>query len=152
MPRKRVSDDVDHVPIDPKPSKIPKKTPPTPWPLPKFNPMPIIQPYTNGAGDLPPHIDVKPPYDIFSLFFTDEILISLAESTNQNAEILLHTQEQKPCPRPWKPTTAGELRAWIAVYMWMGAFPLSRIDEYWNSDPLKGPINTIISSHISKTR
>lgn len=53
MPRNRESDDVDHVPIDPKPSKVSKKPPPTPWPLPEFTPMLIENPLTYGVNIFP---------------------------------------------------------------------------------------------------
>ena len=118
MPRKRVSDDVDHVPIDPKPSKVPKKPPPKQWDPPPFDPMVINNPLIYGKAKLPPHIPINSPYDIFHLFFTDEILSSLVENTNANAEAsLLASLSAKLYIRPWQPTTVKELKAYRGLHL-----------------------------------
>ena len=79
MPRKRQSDDADHVPIDPKSSKPSKDPPPPQWPLPDFAPLAIENKLTYG-------ISPDDPYSIFSLFFDDHTLSILVENTKQYAE------------------------------------------------------------------
>ena len=87
MPHKRVSDDIDHVPIDPKPSKIPKKKPPPPGPAPQHVPLLINNPLLDGHGELPPGTKADDPCAIFSLFFSDQTLSEIRDNTNQYAEL-----------------------------------------------------------------
>ena len=61
-------------------AKIP---PPEPWPLPDFNPLPINLPLTNGAPNLPPHIDPTDPLALFKLIWTDNLLKELAAYINK---------------------------------------------------------------------
>ena len=153
MPRNHVSNDVDHVPIDPKATTIPKKAAPTPWEHPAYVPISINNKLTYGQGKLPRHIDKESPYDVFSLLFTDGILDIMANHTNENAaKALQDPPNDKPHMRLWKPTSAKELKAYMAVYIWMGLFPASQIKDFWNTDPLKGPTHTPITSHIGLKR
>ena len=57
MPTKRLSDDIDHVPTDPKPTKKAKKAPPRPGPIPDFRPLEINNQLLHGQSNLPDHID-----------------------------------------------------------------------------------------------
>jgi len=70
MGRKRTSNNADLVQpnqyIVPKTKKA-KIPPPQPWPLPKFDPLPINLPYTNSAPNLPPYIDPSDPIALFKL-------------------------------------------------------------------------------------
>jgi len=91
---KRVSDDIDHVPADPKPSKIPRKKPPPPGPPPKHVPILISNPLRHGYGQFPTHIRPDDAYGIFSLFFSDDVISTLRDHTNQFAEI--YTPADKP--------------------------------------------------------
>ena len=115
MPRNRVSTDADHVIPDPKPSNLAKKPPPKPWPTPPYTPLPIQQPYSIGAQQLPSHIDTTSPYDIFSLYFDESCLQEIADHTNKYAELHAPKREQAPFCRLWHPTTTKELRAYIAT-------------------------------------
>ena len=83
MPRNRVSDDIDHVIPDPKPSTAAKKPPPAPGRLPDYEPMQIKTPYRTGVHNLPPHVLVESPYEIFSVFFDVYTLQKLAKHTNK---------------------------------------------------------------------
>jgi hypothetical protein len=70
MGRKRTSNNADlvqpkqYIVLKNKKAKIP---PPEPWPLPEFHPLPIDHPLTNGAPNLPPHIDPTNPLALFKL-------------------------------------------------------------------------------------
>ena len=86
MPRKRASDDIDHVPIDPKPSKIPKKKPPPPGSPPKHIPILINNPLVHSHSLIPEHIELDDIYNIFCLFFRDKTLSIIRDHTNQYAE------------------------------------------------------------------
>ncbi|KAL8668517.1 MAG: hypothetical protein Q9168_006857 [Polycauliona sp. 1 TL-2023] len=85
--------------------------------VPTFAPMEINNDLTYGKGHLPDDVDPNSAYDIFRLFFTDDILDTLAENTNLNAQNSLEAASHKPFERTWKPTTKEELRAYIAVYI-----------------------------------
>jgi hypothetical protein len=90
MGRKRTSNDADLVQpeqyIVPK-NKRAKIPPPEPWPLPDFNPLPIDLPHTDGAPNLPPHIDPTDPLALFKLIWTDDLLKELAAYINEYARL-----------------------------------------------------------------
>ena len=148
MPRNKVSNDLDHVKKDPKPSNTPKGRPSDPWPLPTYVPLKISNPRTNGQGHLPNTVAPDDPYAIFSLFFSDETIQILVYHTNEYA--FQHPGPEKS--RRWFPTTVQEFRAYLAVTIWMGLHIESSISEFWNMDPLKGPLHEQIFKHISLIR
>ena len=150
MPHKRVSDDIDHVPIDPRPSKIPKKKPPLPGPPPEHVPILINNPLVHGHSQIPEHIEPDDAYSIFCLFFDESTLSIIRDHTNQYAE--LDPPANKPFTRKWYPTTIGELRAFIGTCIWMGLHPESAITDFWNTNPDKGPIHQRVREHISLMR
>ena len=133
MPRNKTSDDIDHVRPDPKTlkaskkkaskkkkDKVLKKPVPEPGPMPEYTPMVITNPLTYGQSKLPDHIDPLNPYAIFNLFFNESILQTLANHTNEYANLYPGAGANKPFARPWHATTVKELRAYIGVYIWMG--------------------------------
>ena len=152
MPRNRQSDDIDHVPIDAPTSKPSKKPVPEPWPLPFFEPLQIENSAKHGKSRLPLNVDTTSPYAIFSLFLTNEILSSLAQNTNEYAVGVISGLKptEKWKARPWKPTSAGELKAYIATYIYMGIHKCPRIEDYWNTSDIS-PFHPI-SKYISIVR
>ena len=150
MPRNKVSNDLDHVRKDPKPSKTPKGRPPAPWPIPTYTPLKITTTRTHGQGHLPTTMAPDDPYAIFSLFFNDEAIQTLVQHTNEYA--FLNPGPQSSDSRTWFPTTVKEFRAWLGASIWMGLHLESSIPEFWNTDPLKGPIHELILRHISLKR
>ncbi len=150
MPRNKTSNDLDHVKKDPKPSQTPKGRPPRPWPLPKYKPVIIKQPWTNGESQLPDTLAPDDPYAIFNLFFNDKIIEELVRHTNEYA--FLNPGPENPDTRTWFPTIIKEFRAYLGASVWMGLHIESSIPEFWNTDPLKGPIHEQILKHISLKR
>ena len=150
MPRNKTSNDLDHVKKDPKPSRTPKGRPPKPWPLPKYKPVKIKQPWTNGHSQLPSTITPDDPYAIFNLFFTDQTIETLVRHTNEYA--FLNPGPETSESRTWFPTTVKEFRAYLGVSIWMGLHIESSIPEFWNIDPIKGPIHEQVLKHISVKR
>lgn len=151
MPRNRISDDVDHVPIDPKPSSRSTKKLPPPNPLPKYTPMSIQKPWTRGHRKLPPEIDSTNPYAIFGLFFSETVLVKLCDHTNKYAQFY-QASEDRPYARYWKNTTVKELHAYIGVYIWMGLFPQSTLESFWNADVKTGPVHQPVTAAIGLKR
>ena len=83
MPRKRTSDDIDHVIPDPKPSNAAKTRPLDPWPLLDYEPIHIKQPFRTGVYNLPSNISIESLFAIFNLFFDTSILETIAEHTKK---------------------------------------------------------------------
>ena len=150
MPRNRVSDDLDHVQKDPKPVQVLKGRPPDPWPLPSCTPREINNALTHGQGYLPNTMNSDDPYSIFSLFFSEETLQVLVQHTNEYA--FLHRDPAHPHVRIWFPTTVKEFQAYLGVSIWMGLHVESSVPEFWNTDPLKGPIHEQVFEHMSLKR
>ena len=90
------------------------------------------------------------PYAIFSLFFNEEALQVLVQYTNEYA--FLNPGPKGPKARVWFPTTVKEFKAYLGVSIWMRLHIESSIPEFWNSDPLKGPIHDQVLKHISLKR
>ena len=68
MPCNEVSNDLDLVRKDPKPSKVLKEPPSKPWRLPKFSPVKITKPFTDGQSQLSSTtVAFDVPYAIFNL-------------------------------------------------------------------------------------
>ena len=81
MPRNRVFDDLDHVPIESGATKLPKEAPPVPWPVPEFEPLEINNPLTFGRGKLPNSVFADDHYGVFCLFFDEYTIGILVENT-----------------------------------------------------------------------
>ena len=98
MPSNRARIDIDlvqptqyHVPLH----WCAKKQCPKPWPLPKFEPLHINDWDNHGSPKLPPNVNSYDPFQLFSLFFTDEIMDKLVAWTNEHAELYPPDEEKK---------------------------------------------------------
>jgi hypothetical protein len=125
------------------PNKTAKKPPPKPWPLPKFEPLHIDDWDDHGSPKLPSDVDIHNPFELFSLFFTDEIMDKLVAWTNKHAE-LYPPDKEKEHSRLWQPTCKQELYAYFAVLIYMGITIESAIKDYWKD------LNTHGTEHIVK--
>ena len=160
MGRKRTSNDADFVKPDqyivPKHKKA-KIPPPEPWPLPDFNPFPIDTPYTDGAPNLPLHVDPTDPLALFRLIWTDDLLKELAAHTNEYARLHPYREykdknRKVTRPRKWKPTSPRELLTFLAVTIHMGLSPERDIEEYWTTTRKKGVDHFTVRENMSKNR
>ena len=129
---KLVSNDIDRVPIEP-PTKSAKRAPPKQWQLPKFKPQAITGAPTHGYGSLPDDVSHDDPYAVFSLFFTEDILQTIADHTNEYAQF--YPGPVTPYSRVWEPITAAELKAFLGAYVWMGVHPKAAVEDFWNTNP-----------------
>ncbi len=68
---KRVSDEIDHVPVEP-PAKKHKTAPPDHWQLPKFKPQAITGAPTHGYGSLPDNASLE------GSSWCDSVMVELA--------------------------------------------------------------------------
>ena len=74
--------------------------------------MPINNPMNYGKSTIPSHIVYRTSYEIFSLFFTDDMLDVLAKHNDQHANISLRAApKNQPVARQWNEITIRELEA-----------------------------------------
>jgi len=98
MVRNRASNDEDFVKptrYNIPPTRTAKNPPLKPWPLPKFHPLKIKNDNIYGSSNLPADVDLHDPYQIFKLFWTDELLNMLAEYTNKYMELHLTPEDKE---------------------------------------------------------
>ena len=135
MPSNHASNDLDLVQptqyLIP-PNRTAKKPPPKPQPLPNFEPLTIDNFNNHSKPNLPPNVDLYNPFQLFSLFFIDEIIDKLIEQTNEYAELYPTPKEKAPKERarPWQPIYKKELYAYLAVLIHMGLSSESYIKDY----------------------
>ena len=114
--------------------------------------MHIKQPFRTGVHNLPSNVSIDSAFAIFNLFFDSSILKTVTKHTNKYAELHQPDPTEFPGYRPWKPTTWKELRAYIAVYMWMGLHKDLAVDEFWKENKRGGPLYPEVSDHIARER
>ena len=84
MGRNRVSDDLNHVADAPTTTTQSKQPPPKPKPIFRFKLMKINN-ITHELDKLPSYV-VGTPYNVFSLFFNDDILQKIVDYINEYAK------------------------------------------------------------------
>jgi len=73
--------------------------------------------------------DIEPsPYSIFRLFFTEDQLQTIVQSTN------LYAYRKKTDQTNWNDLTLNELKIWLALVIYMGVFKLPAVRDYWVID------------------
>ena len=98
MSKNRVSNDIDHIPIDPKDSKPSNELPPTPELIPDFQPLKIDNSLTYEQDNLLEGICPDDSYAIFNLFFNVATLQILVDNINKYAEIYSSSNIPYACP------------------------------------------------------
>ncbi|KAJ5559124.1 hypothetical protein N7535_009012 [Penicillium sp. DV-2018c] len=89
-------------------------------------------------------LNVDSAYAFFSLFFTDEIFYHISRSTNEYARLKRGDgSDENDSPgttshgsRPWKDTTAADIKVFAGILIYMGANPLPQVEDYWHQDSL----------------
>jgi hypothetical protein len=81
---------------------------------------------------IPKDLDIKSPYALFSLFFTEDILQTISESTNKYARRKQTKFENSVIqPRTWKETDPAEIKVFLGILIYMGVHRSPRIDYYF---------------------
>lgn len=78
------------------------------------------------------------PIDFFKMLVTDDFLQTIVdESNNYAAEVLFRpgTREQSRITK-WKNLTLDEFKVFLGLFLHTGTLPLSRLSDYWKTDPL----------------
>jgi len=99
-------------------------------PLPDFTPM-VHRVKTHTAYNMLPDSLILNAYQIFTLFFTDDMFNIM--TANTNAYALEHLDEHTN-GRPWSPTSPAELRIWVGITIYMGLNPMPGLRDYWRHD------------------
>lgn len=79
------------------------------------------------------------PIDWFRLLLDDgATLDKIVTYTNKYAEEVFFLPSLSPKSRinNWKPLTVPELKTWLGLILHMGTIRLSRVNDYWKTDPL----------------
>jgi len=82
------------------------------------------------------------PYDIFSRFFDDEVIDVLVTETNRYYEQFINSKGgkenlTKACrARSWNDVTNDEIRAFLAILLYMGLVKLPNYNMYWSTHDL----------------
>lgn len=93
---------------------------------------PLECPYFDKKINLPDHIAPDNAFGIWSLFFTQEQLEHIVESTN--AYIPKPTKPPKRSrthTKAWNPLTIEELYAFLGIWIYMGLHVENTIADYW---------------------
>ena len=88
-----------------------------------------VRPFTQPTG-LAVNVP-NDPADLFSLFFTPEIVHSIVEETNRYAAQCLAAAGKSTT---WT-TDEQEIRAYFGFYILMGMVKEPKIRDYWSNDP-----------------
>jgi hypothetical protein len=96
---------------------------------------------------------------LFELFFDGVVIDRLVFCTNAQAERIRQQPVEKRLAedtepvsgRPWWPVTASEIQAYLGLLVYMGLYPLPRLELYWNTKETR-PIHQIVRQAMSKTR
>ena len=103
-----------------------------PYPLESpIEPPDWLGPFTQRTSVLIDTIHFEPA-NYFDLFFWHDVIRLLVRETNDYASTKL---QQLPdtnfWKQRWKPTNAGEMRAFIGLQIAMGIFPTRAMEDYW---------------------
>jgi hypothetical protein len=82
--------------------------------LPEFKPLYIDNWDNYGLLNLPPNVNTYDPFELFSLFFIDEIMDKLVEWMNEYTELYLLNKELEYL-RIWQPICKQELYTYFIV-------------------------------------
>jgi len=100
----------------------------------EFTPFQHNHQLHNSSVTLPSflQLDNVTPYIIFSQFFSPKQIEVIVQNTNIYA--YYHIAKSNGNNRVWKELTAGELKIWLALVIFMGVFKFPSVDDYWKTD------------------
>ena len=93
-----------------------------------FHSVPI-HPFTSSVG--PTFTITESPLDVFSHFFTDELIDEIVKQSNLYASHVMGNEKYNE----WDKITVSDLKAYFGFYILMGINHLPSIHDYWRVDP-----------------
>jgi hypothetical protein len=100
-----------------------------PEPPPAFKPLPIYNENEYSEPKLPDYVNNEDPWQLFKLFWLEELINRLVVYINENTKLHLPL-EDKDFPYKWKPISRRELYAYLAVLIYIGLHTESSIKDY----------------------
>ena len=91
---------------------------------------PVVHDFVGSSGPTVPIPDT--PLSIFQLFYTSDLLQTIADQSNLYAT---ETMRQEKLEK-WVPISASDIRAFLGFQMLMGINNLPEIYDYWRKDPV----------------
>ena len=146
MNRNRVSDDANHVNDESIVIKSSKKSSSELWLMSQFKSFFIKNDLQHELDKLFQHIS-RTLYDIFSLFFTKEILQKLINYINQYVDDFDIDHIDKSYARTWFFIIVKKLRVYITTFIYMSLHLETCIEDFWNT-MLTKVIHLFVSLHI----
>lgn len=135
-------------------SKTAPGDPPSPWELPKFEPLRV--PKTSGTPNLPPSTSRDNPTAIFRLIFTDKVIQYIVDRTNDNMRLLESLQTVDPALEPHRRkgafVTTAEMNGYNGVTIYIGCHPEANIEAFWNTNKELGAIHQKVQDCMSLRR
>ena len=108
--------------------------------IPRFQAMDLNR--ITSSSQILNTINSSNPEALFTLFFTDSVIDRIVRCTNINAEsvradpVTSRAQNSRFHDSynqlPWKPVTSSEILAFLGILIYMGIYPMPRINGYWN--------------------
>ena len=79
---------------------------------------------------LPEGVYPDQPYDLFKLYYTDMIILSLVEATNRYKRVIQDTPKGRARGSNWYPTTPQEICIFLAIRIYMTIHVENKIGDY----------------------
>lgn len=89
---------------------------------------------------LPEDCDIKDLISFFELFFREEQYELLAKNTNKYAAAYPEIYPDKK-PKPWKDTTASEIKIYVALLIYMGINKNNDPQAHWRNPTEHSPVH-----------
>ena len=83
--------------------------------------------------------------DYFKLFATSDFYQMISDQTNLYAEQHFQSNPDDKSRSSWAPTTATEIRHFLALYFLTRIVQKPQIRQYWSTDPL---LQALVSNHV----
>lgn len=99
-----------------------------------------LTPYVQNSG--PKNVpEESTPYEIFRLYFDDEIIDLLVTQTNLYYDQYIQTKGLDNLPifsraRSWRPVDFPEMKVFLAIVIFMGLVRMPNYDMYWSTHDL----------------
>jgi len=120
---------------------------------PQFNPLQINNDSPHGKPNLPINFKDSDAFELFQLFFTNDLIDLLIYYTNTNAAKAMEKAPLQKSARikRWKDTSRKKMYAYFGVLIYIGLHKEPAIVDYWKEGSIYTPKHPI-RQYISRNR